>query len=512
MKSKPALLWSATLILALGLLFARVVYPELTWLTIALAVLLIGALAALVHENRRALRSRTAAYGLNSAMIAILIIGIVGVVNFLGARYPKKLDLTASQKHSLSDQSVKIAKGIAKPIKGVFFSKMGQREEYKPLLDNYQDLNPKFQVEYVDPDREPTRAKQAGIKKYNTLQLQADARTVLVEEPNEEKLTNQLIKLLKDKAPVLCAITGHGERSFSSDDAEGYQAAKKALGEQSYEVKDVNLVQEGNKVPATCDAIAVLGPSTAFFAPEAKAIADYLEQGGRAAVALDLNLKTNAETAPELLPVLAKWNVKAPLGMVVDPLSRMLGVDASVPILATYSKENAITKDFQNNCYFPFARGLEILPGAPEGLTVQWIAQTTPKSWLVGDLKALSAGQVGYQEGRDKQGPITAAIAVNGKPKGSQAARATRLVVFSTSHFATNNWSRFGGNLDFFLNSVSWLMEDDNLISIRAKEEGPQKLELTAKQSSVILLITVVIVPLLVAIGGIVIWAIRRRW
>lgn len=508
----PMLLWIAVLILGLGLLFGRVVYPELTWLNIVLGIALIAALAGLVVQNRRALRSRTAAYGLNSAMIAILVIGIVGVINFLGARYPKKLDLTSNKKHSLSDQSIKTIKSISKPVKAILFSKMGAREEFKPLLDNFSAQNPKFQVEYVDPDREPTRTKQAGVKKYNTLQLQVDARNVLIEDPNEEKLTNQLLKVLKEKAPVVCAITGHGERSFSGTEAEGYDGAKKALTDQSYEVRDLNLVQEGNKVPATCDAIVILGPTSAYFAPEAKAVADYLDSGGRAAIALDINIKTITEAAPELLPVLAKWHIKATSGMIVDPLSRMLGVDASVPVAATYSKEHPITKEFQTQTYYPFARALEIIPNAPAELNVQWVAQTTPKSWLVGDLKALATGQVSFREGRDKQGPLNAVVSVSGKPKGSTAPRATRLIAFATSHVATNNWSRFGGNLDLFLNSISWLMEDDNLISIRAKEEGTQKLELTAKQSNVILLITVIIVPLLVAIGGIVIWVIRRRW
>ncbi|MGZ3687389.1 MAG: GldG family protein, partial [Bdellovibrionota bacterium] len=461
------LLWSAGGALLLALLFARAIFPELLWLTLVIAVPLIGIMVMLVQQNAKALRSRSAAYGLNAVITVVLVIGIVGVLNFLASRYPGKLDLTKNKLHTLSEQTVKTVKGLNKTVKAVLFVKSTGREQYRALMENFKGLNPKFEVEYVDPDREPTRAKEAGIKKYGTLYLQAGGRDSKVEEPNEEKLTNALIKLLKEKTTTLCAVTGHGEKSFTSNTAEGYEAAKKALNEQSYEVKDVSLMQEG-KVPETCDGLVILGPTKSFFDPEVKVLRDYLAGGGRAIIALDLNLK-GIEQAPELNTLLADWHVKNEMALIVDPLSKMLGVDAAVPILATYNKENPITKDFQTNCYFPFTRPVEVVPGAPVEMKVQWLGQTTPKSWAVTDLKMLASGQIEFRPGKDRNGPLNVAVAVDGKQKDSKAPRNTRLVVFGTSNFATNNYQRFGGNMDFFLNAASWVMEDESLISIRTK-------------------------------------------
>jgi ABC-type uncharacterized transport system involved in gliding motility auxiliary subunit len=398
---------------------------------------------------------------------------------------------------------------LQNPVKATYFAKSGQRDQIRPLLDNYKGLNPKFEVEYSDPDREPTRAKQLGIKKYGTLHLLSGSRENKLEEPSEEKLTNALMKLIREKTTTLCAITGHGEKSFSSQEAEGYDSAKKALQEQSYAIKDISLLQEG-KIPDSCDGVAILGPTRAFFAPEIKILQTYLEKGGRALVAIDLNIK-GGEYAPELLPLLASWYVKPGTGLVVDPVSKMLGVDSSVAIIASFSKDQAITKDFQGNCFFPFTRTLELLPTPPASLHVQWIGQTTPKSWEVTDLKQLATGQVRLNEGHDRVGPLTAAAAVEGKLKDSQATKNTRLVVFGTSFFATNNFSRYGVNLDLFLNSISWIMEDESLISIRAKEDGPGKVELSQKAGTFIFLFTVVAIPLLTALTGLVIWIFRRR-
>lgn len=502
-------LWIFTGVLLLGLLFARIVYPELVWLSGVLGVLLIGTMGALIAQNQKALKSRTAAYGLNSAVTILLVIGIIGVLNFLANRYPYKIDLTKNKIHTLSDQSTKLIKGLQKSVKATYFAKAGQKDQIKPLLDNYKGLNPKFEVEYVDPDREPTRSKQLGIKKYGTLHLAVGPKESKVEDVNEEKITNALLKLLKDKTTTLCTVTGHGEKSFTSHEAEGYEAVRKALTEQAYEVKDLNILQEG-KVPETCDGIAIIGPTKAFFEPEVKVIKAYLENGGRAIVAIDLNLK-GTEYSPELLSILAGWNVKSSEALIVDPLSRMLGVDSSVAVLASFSRDHAITKDFQGNCFFPFSRPLDIIPGAPASFSVKWIGQTTPKSWAVSDLKQVAKGEVHLNPNADKQGPLTVALAVEGKQKDSKATKNTRMVVYGTSYFATNNFSRYGVNLDFFLNGVSWVMEDESLISIRAKEEGPGKVELTEKSGKFIFLLTVILIPLLIAVGGLVIWIFRKR-
>lgn len=508
-KNRIALLWAALGVLLVGMLFARTVFEEYLWLTIALGVLLVADVAILIRENQKALRTRAASYGLNSAITVILVIGIIGVVNFIASRYPLKADLTRNKIHTLSDQTLKVVKGLTKTVKAEMFVKLAAKDQYSPLMDNYKALNPKFEVEYVDPDKVPTRAKQVGIKKYGTLHLQIGAKETKIEEPNEEKLTNALIKLLKEKSAVLCTITGHGERNFSGNTAEDYEVAKKGLADQSYELKEVNLMTEG-KLPDTCGAIAIVGPTKAFFEPEVKILKDYLANGGRALVALDLNIK-GTEFSPQVNAMLESWYVRPVAALTVDPFSKLFGVDASVPILTGYSKENAITKEMQGQTPFPFMRPIEVIPGAPTGLTVQWLAQTNPKAFAVTNFKELQSGKVQFVPGRDKQGPLNAAVAVDGKLKDSKAPRNTRLVVFGSAQFANNNFGRYGTNLDFFLNSVSWIMEDESLISIRGKEEGAGRVELSQKAGTTIFILTVLLIPLAVAVAGIVIWVLRRR-
>ncbi len=504
-----ALLWAGNTIIAVALIFVRMVYPELFALTVILGALLVGGLIALAIQNQKALRGRTAAYGLNSLVTILLVLGIVGVINFLGSRYPLKKDFTQNKVHTLSDQSVKITQSLKSPLKATFFANVQQREQHRTLLDNYKALNPKFEVEIIDPSREPERTKLAGVKKYGTLLLSYGSRDSKVEDLSEEKLTNAMIKILKDKSPTLCAVTGHGEKSFDSGDAEGYQAVKKSLLEQGYLLKDLSIIQEA-KIPDYCDAVAVIGPTKGFLAPETNALRDYLNNGGRGVIAIDVNLK-GAEYNPDLVSILETWHAKPLAALVVDPLSRQFGVDASVAIISNFNRSQTITKDSQAISVFPFTRPLEIIANPPVGLNVKWLAQTTPKSWAVTDFGQLAKGEVKLTPGKDKQGPLNAAIAIDGKQKDSKAPRNTRLVVFGSSYFATNSAARNAGNLDFFLNAVSWAMEDESLISIRAKDEVPGKIELSQKAGSAIGLLTIFIIPFLISGAGIVIWAYRRK-
>ncbi len=88
----------------------------------------------------------------------------------------------------------------------------------------------------------------------------------------------------------------------------------------------------------------------------------------------------------------------------------------------------------------------------------------------------LRAGAHRSQEGQE--GPLTwrAAGTYNGADKG-------RFVVVGTSQWAGNNFIRFNGNRDLFLNMINWLSSDEDLISIRPKAPEDRPLNMSARRS-----------------------------
>jgi ABC-type uncharacterized transport system involved in gliding motility auxiliary subunit len=503
------LLWSGWVFTALFTLFGYAVFDQIEWLGHVGAALFITHSAALIYHYRKQLRTRSGAFGVYSLVLVFITFSILVAVNYISYNHPIKWDWTKNKSHTLNDQTTKFIKETKTPIKLVHFAKFAERESIKNLFEDIKRLNKAVEVEFVDPDKEPLRAKQAGIKKYNTLQIFVGARESKVEDPNEEKILNSVMKLSKESSPQVCAITGHGEGSFDSQEANGYSGLKKALEDQAYTVKSLSLL-EAPTVPKECSALVFSGIAKALFPQEIKAIREYLAQGGRVVLSYELDPR-QGKFPSGVEEILKDWYVKPTLGIIIDPVSRMLGVDMSMPVIATFSKENPITQDFQGQAFFPFSTPVEIMKDAPSSLKLTWLGKTTPKSMLINDLKQFATGEVKIDPGKVKQGPFDAAVAVDGKLPDSKAARNTRLVVFGSAALGNNNMSRFGLNLDFVANAISWVIEDESVISIRKKDEEKSTIEMSVQMGRAIFIGTVLIMPLAVALAGLIVWIRRRR-
>ena len=87
------------------------------------------------------------------------------------------------------------------------------------------------------------------------------------------------------------------------------------------------------------------------------------------------------------------------------------------------------------------------------------------------------------------------------------------IVVFGDSDFVNNSYLNILGNKDFFLNTVSFLAEEKDLISIRPKtrsKSADNHLVLSKKQSKLIFWLAVIIEPALVLLIGVAIFFRRR--
>ena len=129
---------------------------------------------------------------------------------------------------------------------------------------------------------------------------------------------------------------------------------------------------------------------------------------------------------------------------------------------------------------------------------------------------------VGFDQGSDRMGPIDIAalaskkldaapvVDPNAVPAETSGGKEIRLVVFGDSDFASNEYFRMAGNRDLLMNTVAWLNEKSDLISIRPKAQAPQPIVLTGVQANMLTLYTLA-VPLCAAVAGVVVTLRRRR-
>ena len=461
---------------------------------------------------------RQARYGTMSLVAILVGVGIFAAVNYLGVRQTKRWDLTENQAYSLSEQSVKILHGLDEPVQFAVYDQETNFQRFRERLDTYQYESDKVKVEYVDVDRNPARAKQAAITAYGTVVATYKGREQRITSTEEQDVTNALIKLVSGKEKKVYFTQGHGERdTTSADRLRGYNAISQALTHDNFTVTPLPLIQQKD-VPDDATVVVIAGPTTDFLQPEIDALKRYLAKGGKVLALIDPPQPGGADL-PGLLGLLKEWSIEFGNDVVVDAsgIGQLFGGDASVPVVVSYPA-HPITDAFRVMTAFPLARSAKAVEGGTK--SAQPLLETSQQSWAETDLKSLTTGDVSFGEG-DRRGPITLGLAVSAPatealaPAGANASPdapkpETRIVGIGDADFAGNNALGVQGNQDFFLNTVNWLAQQENLIAIRPREAQDRRLTLTADQQQRIFLFSIFVLPGLVFAGGVYTWWKRR--
>src|SRR5207247_344561 len=130
---------------------------------------------------------------------------------------------------------------------------------------------------------------------------------------------------------------------------------------------------------------------------------------------------------------------------------------------------------------FPLVRS--VTPASPpvEGVTTEELLKTNERSWAETDMKN---PEVSLDEKKgDIKGPVSIAVAAT-KDAGDN--KKSRLVVFGDSDFAMNGFFGAQRNGNLFTNTVTWLAQDENFISIKAKNPADRPLTMTEAQGKLV--------------------------
>lgn len=454
-------------------------------------------------------KARSIKYTANSLVAMLSVIAILSFLNFITNSHRGRIDTTEMGRFSLSDQTIKVLDGLEKDVKAFAFFQ-GIDVRISDLLDDYAYRTKKFSYEFIDPDKKPELAKAYNVDKYSTIVLVCGDRDEMVEENTEQGITNAILKVTREERKGIYFLEGHGERNLENIEREGYSTAKEAIEDQNYLVKKLNIAAE-DSIPRDCAAIIVASPRVKPFDRELELLEEYLEGGGSMLVMLDPG------PAESLEGFLSGWGVKVGHDLVVDAsgVGRLFGVGPTIPLISNY-ESHPITEGFNIMTFFPQCRSVDRIAEPPKGTVVTSLAKTTKNSWAETDHEGT---RFEFDEGNDTRGPVSVAVAVTkdvtgGKPasgeEGEEAKKTARLVVYGDADFASNSYFNASGNADLFLNTISWLVEEEDLISIRPKEPEDRRLTLTAGQTKGIFYFSIVIMPLAIIGIGILVWSRKR--
>jgi gliding motility-associatede transport system auxiliary component len=455
----------------------------------------------------RWLRARQTKFAGYTAIYVLVVLAAVVVANVLADRYDKSYDATSNKRYSLSDQTAKIVRGLKQDATIRYFNQSSHFREDKDLLDEYANLSPKVHVEYIDPDKSPEVAREAGIRNYGTAVVQIGGRKEEAKSMTEEGITGAFIRDLKSTTRTVCFVTGSGERQIDNSDREGYSRFKDLLGGDNYETKSVSLLEKA-EVPSDCTALVVGGPTRNYEQPEVDAIKKYVEGGGRALFMLDPPLKLARSEVSDndaLTSLLESWGVTLDKDLILDlnPIGQIAGLGPQVALVTNYSSQPIVAEMKGTATGFPLSRSMEIKSAGKS--SVEKLFDSSGTSLATNNL---SSPAVDVQDPKNRKGPLT--IAAAGTYSTGNKNSEGRFVVVGSSQWAANRFIDFNGNRDLALNAVNWLSSDEELISIRPKDRDDRRITMTTAQLTWVRLISQFLMPLIVVVAGVGVWWKRR--
>ena len=528
--------WLGPFFLAAGLTVGLI---SEKWRIIPLLLIIIGLIICglwviVQSQQNKWWQKRSTQSGTNAFVATLSVLVILGLINFLGIRYHLRLDLTDSQLFTLSPQSRELVSNLPETMKVWLFSKE-QNIQDRELLDNYHRQSNKFKFEYVDPQLKPGIAEKFGVKDYGEVYLEFQNKRQVVqiisenERLSEVKLTARLQQITSSKTAKIYFLQGHGEHPLSASKGAISQAIQ-GLIDKNFITSGLNLAEQP-QVPDDAAVIVVAGPQKELLTGEITALQNYLNRGGNLLLMIDPN------TNPKIDTILKDWGVRLDDRLAIDTSGANLQLGPAA-ILVTEYGQHPITKDFGKNIsVYPLTRPLEI--DSVSGIESMVLLKTKPypSSWAESDQKS---EKLEFNEGKDLKGPLTLGVALTRKlsnqtsptptpiptnsptpiptnsptpiPINSPAtAKESRLVVFGNSNFAVDGLFGQQLNGDVFLNSVSWLsQQDQQLLSIRPKEPKNRRIIISTFQANLLTISALFLLPLIGLVTGFIIWWKRR--
>lgn len=434
--------------------------------------------------------------------VSVLLLGaVVGLLGYLANTYNQRLDWTATGRNSLSAASRTVLEGLDGPVSAIAFARPNQelRGRIRELLERYQAAYPALTLSFVNPDAEPARVREYGIRADGTLVLERAGRREKIEQLDEPSVTNALLRLGRGGERKVAVLGGHGEREISGAAPTALGNFVAALRDQGIGVRDLTLTP-GEVLPKD-ETLLVSVPAVALQPGEVDALRAYLDSGGNALILLD------PEPLHGLEGVLAALGITLLPGTAVDPVGQVYTGNAGFVLATTEDYQPHETlRGFAYSTVFVLTGALAADP--PEPWRAEPLIQAARTGWL--ETGTLGEGAVELDADTDTPGPLTLAYALT-RPHPQDPERESRVVVVADGDFLSDAYLGNGGNLNLGLNLMNWLAGDEGFVNVPARTPADIRLELSERAQLALGFGFLFGLPALLAAGGVVVWLRRRR-
>jgi hypothetical protein len=422
--------------------------------------------------------------GTSARIVALAMVSFAGL-NFVAAKWNRKIDLSYFKTTEPGSATVALVKNSTKALEFTLFFPPGndvavQAREYVEALVG---SNPLASARVVDQALEPELSKKLKVRgngyiaitheaKTETLRLGLDledARSALREL--DAKVQQSLIKVLRPPR-VAYFTAGHMERDYAppADDKRlGLRELRSLLEALGFKVKRLGLSEGlGKEVPEDASLVIVAGPTEPFLPEERAALHSFANRGGALLILID------PDTGVLESELLAPLGVQVSKALVANDLYLVRLADrAESPYYLATSRVSAhpsvdTLSQAAGRLYTVLlgAGALSKTENPPADVTTTFTLRAMPQSWV-------DKNQNGkFDKGLENRDAIDFSAAIE-KPLPTEAdkKRSLRAIVIADTDVAGDGLVGNAGNGYLLADCVRWLVNDEESAGETKSEE-----------------------------------------
>ena len=385
---------------------------------------------------------------LRNALFTLLLCGTTIGLNYLATHHRLQRDVTYTASNSLSASSVDVLRQLTGPVNITVYAteqdaRLGDvRKIIRNFLSLYQRYKPDIGLVFIDPAKEPAKAREARIQMNGEMIVEYAGRSEHLTQINEQQVSSTLLRLAHTKSQRVMYLSGHGERSLDGGanfDLGVPFGAK--LKQNGYQLGALNLAL-AQEVPDNISVLVITQPQADLLPGEVDKLLRYVDRGGSLLWLID------AEPLHGLERLAEKLDLVLTPGIVIDPAATEMRAPATWSIGASYTP-HPITRNFNLITAFPDARRLAWNESS------DWqrhaLVEVAGRGWVS------RSGKLKFDKAHDTPGPVVIATALQRNIRD----REQRIVVVGSGAFLSNSYAGNGGNVDLGVNMVNWLTGEE---------------------------------------------------
>jgi len=474
-----------------------------------------------IKEIRESFKTQQVKYGGYAALLTLAVIAALIMVNLIAGQFSPQIDLTYSKIYSLSEQTLQVLETVKTPVR--FYGLWRPGEENQNLIsviNLYLSKNRNISLQVIDADRNP-----GFVVKYDKEKQGISRGSLIVEGERgfkiiapqdmydytmsqsggssvtgvaiERRITNALLYAGTGVTPVVYEITGHGENPLS------IFGMQDTVERENFTLKTLNLLVAA--IPSDASALILNNPQRDLAASEAEKLLNYLEKGGRLLIMANYGIRELSG----LNEVLASYGLEFIYGIVheTDPYYMAMNSSTEWPDLLDHEITRPLADKTKTPVVLAEAMALSLLDTKRRTVEISPLMTSSPGAFLRTNINESSVTKVPS----DISGPIILGAAVTDPSWIQNNEPQARIVAIGCGYLLDIATLGFDANRDLFMNSLTWLEDRPETITVRSKSLFLLPLRMNLIQIIIFGALFIFVIPVAFFISGLVIWLKRRH-